>query len=197
MTAPRIALVVEGYGDRDAVPTLVRRCLHSVGEWEIAPGKPLNAKGRGNLIKKGQLEKFVRQAVREPGAGGVLVLLDAESDPACELGPALLERAADAAAPLPARVCLAVRKFENWIAASDLHEPVWNPGELGYEAGGADRAIRAWSPTGVYAKTAMQAGFATKLDLSVVRGRCPSFERLLVRVYDLRGLIRASMAATS
>lgn len=197
MTAPRIGLVVEGYGDRDAVPEVVRRHLRSAGEWEIVPGKPLNAKGRGNLTKDGQLEKFVRQAVREPGAGGVLVVLDAESDPACELGPALLERAADAAAPLPARVCLAVRKFENWIAASDLHEPVWAPGEAGYEAGGADTAIRAWSPTGVYAKTAMQAGFAARLDLSIVRERCPSFQRLLVRVDELRGLIRASIDAPS
>lgn len=189
----RIALVVEGYGDRDAVPIVVRRYLHSVGEWEIAPGKPLNAKGRGNLTKNGQLEKFVRQAVREPGAGGVLVVLDTESEPACELGPALLQRAAEAAGPLPARVCLAVRKFENWIAASDLHEPAWKPGEAGYEGGGADAAIRAWSPTGVYAKTAMQATFATRLDLSLVRERCPSFARLLLRIDDLRGLIRATM----
>lgn len=124
-------------------------------------------------------------------------MLDVESDPACKLGPVLLERAAYAAAPLPARVCLAVRKFENWIAASDLHEPVWVPGEGGYEAGGVDTAIRAWSPTGVYAKTAMQAAFAARLDLSLVRERCPSFERLLVRVDELRGLIRAAMDTPS
>ncbi len=195
--APRIALIVEGYGDRDAVPAVVRKYLYSVGEYEIAPGKPLNAKGRGNLTKEGQLEKFVLQAVREPGAGGVLVVLDAESDPACELGPALLGRAAGAAAPLPARVCLAVRKFENWIAASDLQDPRWDPGEAGYEAGGADAAIRAWSPTGVYSKTAMQAGFAATLELSLVRERCPSFDRLLTRVDELRTLIHASMEASS
>jgi hypothetical protein len=193
VTAPRIALVVEGYGDRDAVPTVVRSYLSSIGEYEIAPAKPLNAKGRGNLTKEGQLEKFVRQAVREPGTGGVLVVLDAESDPACELGPALLERASEAAAPVPARVCLAVRKFENWIAASDLQDPPWYPGESGYEGGGADAAIRAWSPTGVYAKTAMQPGFAARLNLALVRARCPSFERLLGRVDDLRALIRAGM----
>jgi hypothetical protein len=90
-----------------------------------------------------------------------------------------------------------VRKFENWIAASDLHEPFWDPGEGGYEAGGADTALRAWSPTGVYAKTAMQAGFAARLDLSLVRERCPSFERLLVRVEELRGQIRAEMETAS
>ncbi len=135
----------------------------------------------------------MRQAVREPGTGGVLVVLDAESDPACEQGPALLNRAAEAAAPLPARVCLAIRKFENWIAASDLHDPPWKPGDAGYEAGGADAAIRAWSPTGVYAKTAMQAGYAARLDLTLVRERCPSFDRLIVRVDDLRLLIRDAM----
>lgn len=63
MTAPRIALVVEGYGDRDAVPTVVRRYLHSVEEWEIMPSKPLNAKGRGNSH-----EEWPTREVRSAGS---------------------------------------------------------------------------------------------------------------------------------
>lgn len=197
MNRPRIALVVEGYGDRDAVPVVVRNYLYALGEFEIVPGKPLNAKGRGNLTKQGQIEKFVRQAVREPGAAGVLIVLDAEAEPACEVAPPLLARASRAAAPLPTRVCLAVRKFENWIAASDVREPHWRPGEAGYESGGAEAAIKVWSPTRVYAKTAMQPALASELDFDLVRERCPSFERLLRRVEELRDLIRSTRAGSS
>jgi hypothetical protein len=188
VTVARIALVVEGYGDRDAVPLVVRNYLHAEGEFELEVGKPLNAKGRGNLTKSGQLEKFVGLAVREPGTTGVLVVLDAEDDAACKLGPELLARAEAAAAPIPARVCVAVRKFENWLAASDLKEPHWVPGPRGYECGGADAAIRRWLPNSVYAKTAMQAGLAAGIDFALVRPRCPSFARLLVRIDQLRAL---------
>jgi hypothetical protein len=190
VTPGRIGLVVEGYGDRDAVPVVVRNYLHAHGEFEVKVGKPLNAKGRGNLLKAGQLEKFVGVAASEPGTSGVLVVLDAEDDAACELAPELLARAESAAAPKPARVSVAVRKFENWLAASDLQEPYWAPGALGYEGTGADAAIRRWLPTSVYSKTAMQAGLASGIDFDLVRQRCPSFARLLVRIDELRRLAR-------
>lgn len=192
MTNRRIALVVEGFGDRDAVPIIVRNYLHSLGEFQVVVGKPLNAKGRGNLTKAGQLERFVTVAAGEPGTGGVLTVLDAEDDLACELAPQLLKRATSAAGVIPARVCIAVRKFENWIAASDLDDPRWMPVRGDYEGRGADGAIRPWTPSGVYAKTAMQAGFASTIDVELVRSRCPSFDRLIKRVDELRALMKAS-----
>jgi hypothetical protein len=82
------------------------------------------------------------------------------------------------------RICLAVTKFENWIAAS---APGWQPASGGYEGAGAIQAIEAHFLDGErYGKTAMQGKLASLIDLQLVRQRCPSFDRLLNCVDSLR-----------
>jgi hypothetical protein len=174
-----IGLVVEGFGELDAVPVVVRAHLQAKGEWQVQPGRPFNCKGRDKVINvPGELERYIIGAA-EPGAIGVLTILDEEGDGRCPLGPSLQQRADVAVPHLKTPVTLAVRKFENWIAASgeSVFEKAWEPPSNDYEGTGAVEFIERCQD-GVYSKTAHQAGLASRMDHELVRSRCPSFERL-------------------
>lgn len=69
----RISIVVEGDGDQGAMPILVRAQLQRRQIYDIQVGKPLNGKGRGKLLRDGQLERFAQLAALQAGTGAVLV----------------------------------------------------------------------------------------------------------------------------
>jgi hypothetical protein len=84
-----IACVVEGHGDRQAVPLLVRRIaaeLCAVHDTEVQ--SPLRVP-RDRLLKPGELERAVSfAATRVAPDGGVLIVIGADDDCPAELGPA-------------------------------------------------------------------------------------------------------------
>lgn len=176
---------MEGDGDQLAVPIVVRNHLLLNGS-TLEVGKPINAKGRGNLLREGQLERWLHLAALDADTCGVFVVCDAETDAACILGPALIKRCASALPQVPVRVTLAVRQFENWIIAS--RETV-HGGEFedidDYEAARAVKMIREWRRPRSYVKPLHQPGYAARLDQSLVAARCPSFVRLLRCIDEL------------
>src|SRR6266699_356164 len=90
---PHIGLVVEGRGDAGALPLLLRKWINSRGDYRDLLGRPVVCDGRDRAIVPDGIEKYVAVAAARPGCQAVLVVLDAEGDPACELGPVLLTRA--------------------------------------------------------------------------------------------------------
>ncbi len=116
--APHLGLVVEGRGEVQAVPLLLRKLLRQRGEYRDLVGRPVPCNGRENALKPKGLEGKVAVAAVRPGCRCVLVLLDGEGDPVCELGPELLSRSRPAAAGKEVVVCLADAKYEDWLVAS-------------------------------------------------------------------------------
>jgi hypothetical protein len=190
-----IAQVVEGFGEVESVPQILQRRLSSTGAVGGQSGEPIwltfspiNARGRGNLIAGSGIEENVRIASRIPGVYSILVVLDAEDDAVCSLGPDLFTRAQTAAGPLPVRVCLAARQFENWLAACEVHGTHWDPPPEDYEGRGAESSIRARLPNGRYKKTTHQAQLTGGMDDALAASRCPSFARLLRCIDELIAL---------
>src|SRR5579859_3423474 len=111
----QVSCVVEGHGEREAVPTLIRRIGHA--HQVIANvSQPIRI-SRSRLVKKDELEKAVTlAAMRLTGPGGVLVLVDADDDCPAELGPQMLAWAAGG--NLPVSVVLAKVEFEAWFLAA-------------------------------------------------------------------------------
>lgn len=184
-----IGFVVEGRADR-TISGLVRRYLAQRGHTGLLVGKPISAKDRGKLLKDGELERFVKLAAHEPGAIAVLVLFDADRDPACKLGPESLERV-EGESPVPVKICIAIRTIENWILASAETtlkdaEPLPDP-----EGTGAVHAIKESMKPGAYNKPAHQPGLIEKIDFERARARCPSFDRFL-RIIDELAEMRAT-----
>jgi hypothetical protein len=115
----RIGCVVEGHGEAQALPVLLRR-LAALLEPELAVELPKpNRIPRNKLVKPGELERAVDLAARNINAvGAVLVLFDADDDCPAVLAPPLVERARRARADIPVSVVLANREFESWFLAA-------------------------------------------------------------------------------
>lgn len=87
----KVACIVEGHGEQEAVPLLVRRIAQEV---HIYPDvlRPMRVPA-SQLRKAGELERALEFAARKCGDGGaILIMLDADDDCPAELGPALLVR---------------------------------------------------------------------------------------------------------
>ncbi len=114
-----VACIVEGHGEVQAVPVLIRRIA-----LEMFPGMSLRVLpplrvSRFKLVKKGELERAVELAARKTGGmGAVLVLIDSEGDCPAQTGPALLSRACATRSDLPIGVVLAKHEYEGWFLAA-------------------------------------------------------------------------------
>ena len=90
---PHVGLVVEGPGDFQAVPVLLRSWLGTSGDYRDILGRPVSCNGRDKALMPNGIEGKVASAVARPGCRGVLVVLDGDYDPVCTRGPDLLARA--------------------------------------------------------------------------------------------------------
>lgn len=138
----RFACIVEGQGDAEAVPGLVRRIA-----WSFFPAIELHSEAfrfpRNQLLRPGVLESKIELVVRRIGRqGAVLVILDADDDYPARLGPALLERARRARPDLALGVVLAKREFEAWFLAAAESLRGWRGLPETLEAPGDPEAIR-------------------------------------------------------
>lgn len=184
----RIVPIVEGDGEVDAFPILLRR----LSAW-ITPQVPVDVAypirvRRDRFLNKH--EEFNRQlrlaASKCAGNGWIVVLLDADDD--CPVSRAAeISRRAKALIPhVPLSIILANREYEAWFiaAAASLH------GQRGFDAGSdypADpdtvRGAKAWMsrhlPLGrKYYEKADQPAFSQWMDLALASGNSRSFRKL-------------------
>ena len=104
----KIQPIVEGHGEVQAVPTLLRRILHRASIFNVDVGRPIR-RPQSRLLQKQTLEQTVRLATIQPDCSAVLILFESEDDCPRELGPKLTEWAAAAAGPIPCAVVLSHR----------------------------------------------------------------------------------------
>jgi hypothetical protein len=192
--------VVEGHGEVESVPVLIRKIAH-----EFDPGlqvvipHPVRVT-KSTLLKAGELERAAELAALNAGVGGgVLVLLDSDEDCPAQLGPKLLERVRLARADMPSAVVLARREFESWFLASaeSLRGCRGLPGDLESpdqpeEIAGAKEWLSSHIRYGAYASTVDQASLTSALDFALAR-RAESFDKcyreitLMLETMRLRG----------
>ncbi len=113
----KIQPVVEGHGDVQALPVLLRRFTAAAESWGVEIGTPIR-QPRGRLVNQESLVKAVRIATRQPACGAVLILLDGDDDCPAELGPRINAWARTEARDLPCEVVVAHREYEAWFLAS-------------------------------------------------------------------------------
>lgn len=180
--APHIGLVVEGAGDRGALPILLRDHLHSRGEYRDVLGKPVPFHGRDKALVPRGIEGYAAVAGGRPGCVGVLVVLDGEGDCVATLGPELVKRALTSVA-VPVKVALADRDFEDWIYASaetlQFETLSYSPHVHG------QRAIKDAIRPAAYAKPVWQPRLTSRMDLALAASRSVSLSRMLQRFDEL------------
>ncbi|MGC9317545.1 MAG: DUF4276 family protein [Armatimonadota bacterium] len=184
--------IVEGDGEVDAVPLLLRRLLYEfLRRFDLEIGPPKNAHGRTNLTTRGGIERFVRYALKEPEAAGVIVLVDADDDIPCALACHLRHRIEALSPSIPAAVVCAERQYESWFVESietlrgkcdlctDAEWPASRPPNP-----------KAWlrdrmPATRTYKETSDQVSLTSELDFSLLAERSRSFRRMRHAVEEL------------
>lgn len=192
-----VGVVVEGQGEIEAVPELIRRIVQQIDP-SITPRIPHPVRhSRSTLLRDGGIEKAVSLAAESAGRNGaVLVVLDSDDDCPAQLGPALLDRARAARSDLPVAVVLAKCEYENWFlaAAESLRGRRGLPDDLASpEHPEATRGAKEWLSSRMlsdnYVPTLHQAAFTACLDLVAAR-RADSFSKCWRSITSLVAEVR-------
>jgi hypothetical protein len=181
----RIGLVVEGKGEVEAFPLLLRRILEENQIWDIEFKRPVRL-DRGKLVKEPELDRAVRLAIElNQRQGPVLVCADADDDCPAVLGPRLKAVAQRSAGDdVPVIVILANREFETWFlagASSLCGKAGLRPSLQFVDEPESVRGAKEWltknmSSGRIYSPTVDQARLTALLDISAAR-RSASFDR--------------------
>ena len=131
----KIGCIVEGHGDVEAVPVLIRRIADDLYPELSIVTHPTRVP-RTKVVQIDQLEKTVGLTARKIGRqGAILIILDSDDDCPAKLGPELLQQVVNIRSDLPIAVVLAKCEFEAWFLAAaeslsgqrglknDLHPP--------------------------------------------------------------------------
>jgi hypothetical protein len=194
--------IVEGHSELKAVPVLLRRVVPYV-QPGLVPNvaKPLHRMSRGQMVNESELKRAVELVARRVGEQGrVFILLDADDDRACEIGPRLLRWAQEARADRAAGVVVAVREYESWFlaAAQSLAGQRGLPSEMpAFQTPeairGAKEKLDGLMEKG-YSEVLDQPAFTALFDLQAAR-RAPSFDKLVREVARLVGVPAPPLAA--
>jgi hypothetical protein len=117
-----IAPIVEGHGEVQAVPILLRRLaaeLTPTAQLHLNPA--LRVKAGSFLNDNEYFNKYVELAARKTKSwpnSCVMILLDSEDTCPGQLGPELLEKAKNCRADVTIIVLLAYREYETWFLAA-------------------------------------------------------------------------------
>ncbi len=186
--------IVEGHGEQKCIRILLQRIgIELLDAVHIEVLRPIRIP-RSKLVQKPELEKAVELAARKSIELGhpdalILIMLDADKDAACTLGPKILNWAKRCRGDFEIACELVIVEYETWFAGAaeslsdyiDLEGPApENPEE--------NRHGKAWirqryqGPA--YSETIDQPAMTNAVDLQLVKARCPSFDRLC-RIIEL------------
>ncbi len=119
MTRNKILSIVEGDGDVEALPILLRRLLFEVKErFEFHIDQPKNAHGCNNLTKFKGIERFLELCRADSSCAAILVLVDTDENCAKDLALDLAARARLLGLQIPIAIVCATCEYEAWFLAS-------------------------------------------------------------------------------
>jgi hypothetical protein len=188
MSRLRIAPIVEGHGEVAAVPILLRRVWLDVGGEHLHVLKPLR-RPRTKLVRPDDLGLAVELAARKlaedsspQGRDLILLLLDANGSPVCELAPQLLAWMKERRRDQDSSCILAQIEFETWFVAAAESLPDY----LSFDEAAVEAEAGRWGKGWVrkrlrkpsYSETVDQPAMTAAMDIQLCRRRSPSFDKL-------------------
>jgi hypothetical protein len=194
-----IACIVEGHGEVQAVPILIRRIAAAIDPTLSVNVKPPLRISRSKLVRDEELERAVEFAARKTGGqGGVLILVDSDDDCPAELGPQLLARAHKTRGNLPISVVLAKREFEAWFLAAaeslrgkrGLPDNLTPPPDPESIRGAKEWIARRMTGGSTYSETLDQPALTAIFDLAQAVGRSDSFDKCIREITSLIRRVR-------
>lgn len=109
--------IVEGHGEVQAVPALLRRLCIEVGAVHVGVNRPLR-RNRSQLLQESGVRQVVQLARLQKECGAILVLFDGDDDCPANVGPLVRRWAITEAREIPCEVVIAHREYEAWFLAA-------------------------------------------------------------------------------
>lgn len=200
----QISCIVEGHGEMEAVPILIRRIARNLyPELEVRTPRPICV-SRDKVVKAGELERRVEFAARKiSGQGAIFILLDSDDDCPAHLGPGLRNRALQVRENLPLTVVLAKHEFESWFLAAaeslrghgGLRDNLQVPNNPEAIRGAKEWLSKRMEDAGTYHPTVDQPALTACFDLNQAR-RADSFDKCNRDIVNLLDELRKSIKAT-
>ena len=182
-----VIAIVEGHGEVQAVPVLVRAIAAALGMPVPAVPPPVRVpRGRISKPPGDDLARGLQLAARRwTPPGGLLLLCDADDDCAASLGPELRRQARAIVPEVRVEVVLAVREYEAWFLGAldslrgprDVRADAVAPPDAEAIRGARERFADCLEPARSYAETVDQPRFTARMDMGAARARCRSFDR--------------------
>ncbi len=194
----RVIPIVEGDGECDAVPVLIRRIALDIDPGFVPRVLPPLRVPADKLRKPRELERAVKlAALKLQGQGGILILVDCDDGCPAHEGPDLLEKAQQIRPDIQITVVLAKKEYEAWFlaAAESLRNKKGLPSDLSSpeqpeEIRGAKEWLSRQMPSGVrYSETSDQAALTARFDMAVAR-KADSFDKCYREVHKMLSALR-------
>lgn len=195
----KLVSIVEGDGEVEAVPVLLRRLCAVIAPSSSVEILKMIRLPRTKLRVAGELERAVELAARKSQPrGAVLVLMDADDDCPLELAGAISARIQGVYSQVPKGIVLAKREFEAWFLAAaeslaghrGLPPDLVPPRDPEAVSGAKEWLSRAMGAVRSYRETLDQPALAARMDLGQARA-CRSFRKL---ESELKRLLEAAAA---
>ena len=181
----KVVPIVEGHGDAEAVPVLLRRLVSAASAWEeVRIDQPIRC-NRSQLVKQDELRKRVRLARLRKDCAAILIIFDSDDDCPVELAAQVREWAVAEAGPVHCDVVLAEREYEAWFLATAeslrVHHSVKSDAqshpepESPRDAKGRLEAMMSIS----YSEKTHQPAFSAIFCMAAAHVRCRSFRKLV------------------
>lgn len=192
MTRLCVAPIVEGHGEDASVPILLRRlCMELLAAQCPDVLRPIRIH-RHKIVRKDELERAIQLALSkfqttssDDAVRLVLVLLDADEDAPCLLGPQLLQAARESRSDVDVACVVANVEYETWfVAAAESLSPDYLDlaGTIVPAEPERARSAKAWIRRRFrgtrYSETQDQPKMTAKMNLGLCRRRSPSFDKL-------------------
>ena len=188
---PALISLVEGEGDKKAVPTLLTKILTDLKQWGWYVGETIAV---GSLAKlKKNLAKYLSHAIKKKNCGAILMLLDLDDGCPKEEANQLAEQLRPFNLAQPVAIVFAYREYETWFLASlpTIAGHYNLPANLTYDKEvEAKRAAKEWldyhmRPKLTYKERIHQAKFTQLLDIELAFEHSRSFRRLYHAIEEL------------
>jgi len=198
----KIYPIVEGHGEVQAVPVLLRRLLSQAQCHRVDVGRPI-LRTQAQFRSQEEIQKAVRLALLQPDCAAVVILFDGEDDCPKDAAEKVRAWARGAAGQIPCDVVIAYREYETWFLAaveslrgkcgiSDVAAAPDNP-ESRRDAKGA---LEEFMPERrAYSETLDQPAMSAVFDMGRAHRRSRSFRKLVKAVGEILSQLHQPLTA--
>jgi hypothetical protein len=194
--------IVEGHGEVEAAPVLLRRLLAEADCQNVGVGRPIR-RTQSQLRSKEGIQAGVRLALLQPECAAVVILFDGKDDCPKKLAAQVRAWARAAAAGTPCDVVVAYREYETWFLAAleslrgqygiarDAAAPATPESKRDAKA-----ALEEFMPPDrAYSETGDQPAMSAVFDMGLAHRRNRSFRKLVKAIGELLTQLRQPLPA--